>query len=109
MTKPAPENIDRYVPGQGSRGGDGRSSSHRGGRGGRRPGERREQGRRDENGHPIVGGRPKKTAEELDAEMEDYWGKNNNAGGGENENAQVGGGKAETGQEELEDDIDMIE
>lgn len=107
VTKPAPENIDRYVPGQGPRVGDGgRSSSHRG-RGGRRPGERRDQGRRDENGHPLVGGRPKKTAEELDAEMEDYWGKNNNATAG-NENGQ-GGADGDGLQELGEDDIDMIE
>lgn len=78
-------NIDSYVPGgrsgsqrrsppQGRRGGgnDGR-------RGSRRPGER--QPRRpntDADGHKIIQGRPRKTQEELDAEMEDYFGKNKN-------------------------------
>jgi THO complex subunit 4 len=102
VTRPAPENIDRYVPGQGVRGG-GRSSSDRGA-GGRRPGDRRDRARRDEGGHPLVNGRPKKTAEELDAEMEDYWG--NSAG-----NGQTG---TETREDAApvavaEDDIDMIE
>ncbi|KAK6392291.1 hypothetical protein LTR65_003747 [Meristemomyces frigidus] len=84
-----PEHIDRYVPGGGR---DSRSPVGRQ-RGtpresGRRPGARREEngrggngggggrrgGRTDEEGRPLVGGRPKKTAAELDAEMEDYWG-----------------------------------
>lgn len=94
VSKPPPDGIDRYVPGQG---GSSRSSSRRGyggGRegGGRRPGERRErggggersggmEGRRDHlggggsgGGPRKVNGRPRKTQEELDAEMEDYWG-----------------------------------
>jgi len=55
-------------------------------RGGRRPGERRERrGRGDEVGSKMSGGRPRKTQEELDAEMEDYW------GGNANENGQTGG------------------
>lgn len=56
----------------------------------------------------MVGGRPKKTAEELDAEMADYWGKS-----GEDTKANGaavatnGGGKvAAVG---VDDDIDMIE
>lgn len=83
-TKPAPENIDRYVPG--SNGAGSRSDSRRGGR---RPGERRERRpRNDDAGPKLAGGRPRKTQEELDAEMEDYWGgSNNNAAG----NAQSGG------------------
>lgn len=108
-TKPPPENIDRYIPGQ--RGG--RSSSHRGagaaGAGaGRRPGERREQragGRRDDNGHALVGGRPRKTAEELDAEMEDYWGGGNDDKGHGGENGKDAGG----GVDEVGDDDQMIE
>ena len=92
-TRPAPEGIDRYVPGQRSRspaprrGGDGR------GNGGRRPGARREEsghgngngcgrGGRGE-GRSAANGRPKKTQEELDAEMEDYWGGNKDGGGTE--------------------------
>ena len=75
-TKPAPENIDRYVPGSSSAPGS-RSDSRRGGR---RPGERRERRpRNDESGPKMSGGRPRKTQEELDAEMEDYWGGNSNA------------------------------
>lgn len=80
-TRPAPENIDRYIPGQ--NGGGPRSDSRRGGR---RPGERRERRpKNDEAGHKLVGGRPRKTQEELDAEMEDYWG-----GGNATENGQAG-------------------
>ncbi|KAL3588720.1 hypothetical protein FPOAC2_10879 [Fusarium poae] len=75
--------IDRYVPGQGSR----RSPMPRGrgqgqvqgrGQGGRRPGARRDgrEGGRDQEGGR--GGRSnrasKKTQEELDAEMADYFG-----------------------------------
>jgi THO complex subunit 4 len=84
MTKPPPENIDRYVPGE--RNGR-RSPVRRGGRdsgreSGRRPGERRERGGRGDRGRAergdgdakMVNGRPRKTQEELDAEMEDYWG-----------------------------------
>jgi len=84
VSKPAPDGIDRYIPGQSN----GRSPSRRnGGReNGRRPGERRERGgggggrggrdrsEREENGGRMVNGRPRKTQEELDAEMEDYWG-----------------------------------
>lgn len=73
-TKPAPENIDRYIPGSSAPGS--RSDSRRGGR---RPGERRErQPRNPDAGPKTSGGRPRKTQEELDAEMEDYWGGNNN-------------------------------
>ncbi|KAL6924943.1 hypothetical protein FSST1_002217 [Fusarium sambucinum] len=64
--------IDRYVPGQGSR----RSPMPRGR--GRRPGARRdgrEGGRDQEGGRGGRGSRPsKKTQEELDAEMADYFG-----------------------------------
>lgn len=70
MTRPTPENIDRYTPGQ--TGSGPRSDSRRGGR---RPGERRERRpRNDDGGQKTSGGRPRKTQEELDAEMEDYWG-----------------------------------
>lgn len=86
-SKPPPENIDRYIPGQG-------------GRGGRRPGERRERPPRDA---PRSGARPKKTAEELDAEMDDYWGGQNN---GTTSNAQQTGQNSKT---VADDDIDMIE
>jgi THO complex subunit 4 len=43
-------------------------------RGSRRPGQRKQrEPMRDEHGHLLVQGRPRKTAEELDAEMTDYW------------------------------------
>lgn len=79
--RPPPENVDRYVPGQGdSREPSDRRSPRRDardgrGRGGRRPGQRRPREARDTDGHLIVQGRPRKTAEELDDEMSDYWGK----------------------------------
>ncbi|KIX94238.1 uncharacterized protein Z520_09948 [Fonsecaea multimorphosa CBS 102226] len=97
-TKPAPENIDRYVPG--SR--DSRSSSHRGGR---RPGERRERTGRDGEGHKLVNGRPRKTAEELDAEMDDYWGHANPHEEASDNAVPV----AQEAQPAAGDDIDMIE
>lgn len=98
VTKPAPDGIDRYVPGQ--RGG--RSSSHRGGR---RPGERRERGNRDGEGQRMGNGRPRKTAEELDAEMDDYWG---SSGAAQTESGN-GTGAATTSTAPVGDDIDMIE
>jgi THO complex subunit 4 len=87
VSKPPPEHIDRYVPGgsaseememDGERRPPRRRNSPKrdGGRtrGSRRPGQRRDrQPARDENGHLLVQGRPRKTAEELDAEMTDYW------------------------------------
>jgi THO complex subunit 4 len=42
-------------------------------------------------------GRPKKTQEELDAEMEDYWG------------AKENGTTTETAPAVVQDDVDMIE
>lgn len=83
-TKPPPENIDRYIPGQSGRG------ARRGG------GERRERPPRD---GARAGARPRKTAEELDAEMDDYWGGNNAE---PNHTAQKPTAAAD-------DDIDMIE
>jgi THO complex subunit 4 len=96
-SRPTPDGIDRYVPGRRA---TSRSPVRRRGtprESGRRPGERRERGgrggprraRTDEDGRPLVQGRPRKTAEELDAEMADYWGGNNegeaaNGNGGAN-------------------------
>lgn len=65
-TKPAPDHIDRYVPGQ-------RSPVRR--NGGRRGG-RENRPRNPENGGRRSNARPRKTQEELDQEMEDYWGGN---------------------------------
>lgn len=87
-SKPAPPHIDRYVPGQRSS----RSPLPRR-REGRPPGARRERGDRREGGR---GGRengarparrPKKTQEELDAEMDDYWGSAKANGNGEADTA----------------------
>jgi THO complex subunit 4 len=84
-----PENIDRYVPG------------HGGGRGARRG---------DEQGRPS-GRRPIKTAEQLDAEMDDYFG----GGGGQNSTTStVQNGSASTAPAASaavggDDDIDMVE
>ncbi|KAL1967632.1 hypothetical protein VTN77DRAFT_2889 [Rasamsonia byssochlamydoides] len=81
VSKPPPDHIDRYVPGQ-------RSPVRRNG-GGRRPGERRESKRRtDSQGRPMVNGRPRKTQEELDQEMDDYW-----------ENANVGAANNNVGKD----------
>ncbi|KAL8954167.1 MAG: hypothetical protein Q9222_000051 [Ikaeria aurantiellina] len=71
VSKPAPEGVDRYVPPPRGNGSRARSRSPRtrgdGGRG--RGRERRGGGGRDTG---VV--RPRKTQEELDKEMEDYWG-----------------------------------
>ncbi|PVH78836.1 RNA-binding domain-containing protein [Cadophora sp. DSE1049] len=105
VSGPAPTNVDRYVPG-GTRS---RSRSPRPRRrDGRRPGARRERGERAGGGRGGGGagdrlardGRPRKTQEELDAEMEDYWGQKENGNGGEAPVAEA----APNG-----DDIDMIE
>ncbi|KAK8137818.1 hypothetical protein PG984_001198 [Apiospora sp. TS-2023a] len=77
--------VDRYAPAGRSggrsrspmrrnrRGGEGRGGADRG----RRPGARREAREKDDRDggeRKARGGRPKKTAEELDAEMADYFG-----------------------------------
>lgn len=113
--------IDRYVPGGGSRS---RSPMPpRRGAGGRRPGARREGGRDQDSARGGRGGRgggaraertntprPKKTQEELDAEMEDYF----NANGGAAEPAAEAAAEAVAPREAAPapahaDDIDMIE
>ena len=77
-TSPRRNDVDRYVPRRGSHSPIRRRGTPR--EGGRRPGARREDsgrrgGRRgDTEGRPAGGARPRKTAEELDAEMNDYWG-----------------------------------
>lgn len=112
VTKPAPDHIDRYVPGQ-------RSPTRRtggGGGGGRRPGERRDEKRRDGQGRQTANGRPKKTQEELDQEMEDYWGTANAGTAGTGSAADASAADqtapapaAATGPPLADDDIDMIE
>ncbi|PLB53727.1 RNA-binding domain-containing protein [Aspergillus steynii IBT 23096] len=104
VSKPAPDHIDRYVPGQRS---PARRSANGGGRrqggGGGGGGENRR----------TANGRPRKTQEELDQEMDDYWG-----------NATGGAAEKQAGAEEHhapaaaapaapaaggDDDVDMIE
>ncbi|RDL36790.1 uncharacterized protein BP5553_06142 [Venustampulla echinocandica] len=105
VSGPAPSNVDRYVPGRGTRS---RSPQPRR-RDGRRPGARRERGERrggrggGGGGERIArDGRPKKTQEQLDAEMEDYFG-----GGGEKQNgSEAAAAGAPAGGE---DDIEMVE
>ncbi|KAK7417202.1 hypothetical protein QQZ08_011726 [Neonectria magnoliae] len=102
--------IDRYVPGHGSRS---RSPMPRRPRGGRRPGARRDnrdsgdnrdRARDQESGRGGRGNpRSKKTQEELDAEMEDYFG--GSAPAPEATNASAAPAQATTHV----DDIDMIE
>lgn len=83
VSGPPPSNVDRYVPGRGSRSRSPRPRQ----REGRRPGARRERGDRRGGGRGggerlARDGRPKKTQEELDAEMEDYWGAKENGADG---------------------------
>ena len=99
VSKPAPEHIDRYVPGH-------RSPTRRSANG-RRQGENKGEGRR------MVNGRPRKTQEELDQEMDDYWGGAANAGAGAadkeavpEEPQQIAPASAAAAGD---DDIDMIE
>lgn len=115
VSKPPPENVDRYVPGD--RGGRGdrrrrsRSPLPRRGRDGRRPGARRERGERNAargGERPARDGRPKKTQEELDAEMDDYFGNGSkqeeNANGTTHEVPVAAQEPVQTG-----DDIEMVE
>ncbi|KAG9505645.1 hypothetical protein J7337_002617 [Fusarium musae] len=111
--------IDRYVPGQGPRrspmprqGGRGR------GQGGRRPGARRDgrDGGRDQEGGRGGRGNPrgKKTQEELDAEMADYFGGGDNAQAAEPADQQIAPtaqtqAPTQTQAQAATDDIDMIE
>ncbi|OGE57562.1 hypothetical protein PENARI_c002G02175 [Penicillium arizonense] len=106
VTKPAPEHIDRYVPGE---------RSQRSGRSPRRNGGGRRNGR-EPRSQPTDGSnrrsnaRPRKTQEELDQEMEDYWG---TAGGGDQEAAPVQDAPQQaapaTSAPVADHDIDMIE
>ncbi|KAF2103760.1 RNA-binding domain-containing protein [Rhizodiscina lignyota] len=113
VSKPAPEHIDRYIPGQEDR----RRSpqrrnreSYRGrGHGQRREGDRGGRGRRDGDGHAMVQGRPRKTQEELDAEMDDYFGGASAPNGGDGTNEYPAANGNGTAPAHLDGDIDMIE
>jgi hypothetical protein len=74
VSGPAPPNVDRYVPGQGSRSHSPRPRRREGRPPGARRGDREPRGGRGRDGGGRPERRPKKTQEELDAEMEDYWG-----------------------------------
>ncbi|KAF4968161.1 hypothetical protein FSARC_4437 [Fusarium sarcochroum] len=117
--------IDRYIPGQGARRSPMPRGRGRGNQGGRRPGARREgreggreAGRDQEGGRGGRGNpRSKKTQEELDAEMADYFG-GDNAQAAEHVNqpdapsAQAPAqdqAQAQTQAHAAIDDIDMIE
>ncbi|KAL4955173.1 hypothetical protein BDW69DRAFT_161417 [Aspergillus filifer] len=100
VSKPAPDHIDRYIPGQ-------RSPRRTGGGGGRRGGDNRGSRR---GGNP----RPKKTQEELDQEMEDYWGSGagDAPGAGEQQEVvqeQAAPAAAAAAAVPADDDINMIE
>ncbi|KAK3329629.1 hypothetical protein B0H66DRAFT_32706 [Apodospora peruviana] len=116
--------VDRYRPG----GKASRSRSplpNRRREGGRRPGARREGGGGGRRGDRTGGseqqqqrgersgrdGRPKKTQEELDAEMEDYFGGGGGGGGnGQQQDSTAAAGSnngAGAAQLSVEDDIDM--
>lgn len=119
----APDGVDRYVPRDrpAPRRRSPRSRSPprrgRGGRGGRGRGPPRTDG----EGRALVGGRPRKSANDLDAEMEDYWGGNDGAA---DDAGPVDFGKVDppetaavappaaapaTAANGLDEDIDMIE
>jgi THO complex subunit 4 len=103
VSKPAPEHIDRYVPGQGQQ----RNT-------GRRPGDRRDEKRREGGGGGRQNGtRPRKTQEELDQEMDDYWGTTNTATTGAAETVVTAPATttepAAPAPAANDDDIDMIE
>lgn len=105
VSGPPPANVDRYVP---SRNGRSRTPPPRR-REGRPPGARRERvdrGGRGREGGGSAGGnrRPRKTQEELDAEMEDYWG-----GGAGNNGTTDATGAASTTVTDNQEDIEMAE
>lgn len=112
VSKPAPEHIDRYVPGH-------RSPTRRTGDGRRRGGQRRDdRNRRDgqqqqQQQQRGTNGRPRKTQEELDQEMEDYWGGSANAGAGAADQVAVPDEPQQIAPASTaaagDDDVDMIE
>ncbi|MCJ1252138.1 hypothetical protein MMC30_009376 [Trapelia coarctata] len=124
--KPPPEGVDRYIPGEDREEGNGarlsrsrspirremRNDSRRD-RGRDRDGrERGGRGRgRGESGRLLVNGRERKTQEELDREMEDYWHAKDASNGAANAEPIVAAvAFPSTTSAALEDgDIDMIE
>ena len=111
VSGPAPPGVDRYVPGPRSS----RSPMPRR-REGRPPGARRERGDRADSGRGREAGarpgrRPKKTQEELDAEMDDYWGsvKANGDGDAAGGNQPTESAAPAVSAVDIAGDIDMIE
>ncbi|KAL9613850.1 MAG: hypothetical protein Q9167_001648 [Letrouitia subvulpina] len=98
-SRPTPNGIDRYVP---PPRGTSRARSRSLGRRGEDGGRRGRGGGRDTNG------RPRKTQEELDQEMEDYWGP---AGQNKAVDAPAGPANGASGvtarNEVVDEDIDM--
>lgn len=78
---------------------------------GRRPGARRERGDRGASSGNRPTPRPKKTQEELDAEMEDYWGGGAaKEAGADTNGSATAAASTETATAHLpEDDIEMAE
>lgn len=97
---PNDRGIDRYVP-EGGR----RSHSPRPRRRGRRVGARRENAGEGIGRTAGRDGRPKKTQEELDAEMEDYFEKPSGNASGQ---AATTGAHSHQAQAQATDDVDMI-
>lgn len=115
VSKPPPENVDRYVPGDRGDRPDRRRRSRsplpRRGRDGRRPGARRERGDRNAGRggeRPTRESRPKKTQEELDAEMDDYFGNGSKQEDNVNDTANEAP-VAATEHNQTGDDIEMVE
>ena len=114
-SKPPPDGVDRYVPPAGGsrrrrsrtrsprrRSPIGRERSPIHGRSGRGRSEERERGPR------MVNGRPRKTQEELDQDMEDYWGSKAKESGTVNGDANGKKEEVVTPAVVEDDDIDMI-
>ncbi|KAI1995370.1 alpha-actinin [Ophidiomyces ophidiicola] len=97
VSRPPPDNIDRYVPGQ-------RSPRRDGGRSRARRPENRE--RNDSHRGRNGTGRPRKTQEELDQEMADYWAKSSGDATNGHSNAADAAQPATPAEG---DDIDMIQ
>ena len=66
-----------------------------------------------EGGQKMANGRPRKTQDELDAEMEEYWNKRGEANGSTGANGTVidvqGADVAAQVVEPISEDIDMVE
>ncbi|MCJ1286117.1 hypothetical protein MMC26_005460 [Xylographa opegraphella] len=118
--KPPPEGVDRYVPdGDGGRLSRSRSPirPHRRIDSDRRNGERDTRGRgrggRSDGGRSMVNGKPRMTQEELDRDMDAYWGSkySNNVTSTSDAGPAASGATttATTAPGAVDEDIDMVE